>query len=198
MSSNFLVLLSDFCIMTDTVFKILSLFSPLIGIVISHFLFYKYTKKKVDEALERYKISYSGVFKERLDIYKQILKLLHELKFKIHQYAYARNKEIEDDIFSSFNNFIRYYSENKPFLNDKILECLKELVKELQECFDNFYLFKNTFNIEEGISPEERRLSSIKFTESIKKFRKDEPFSEIQDMLESEIRKELNIEQKKA
>lgn len=175
--------------------KIVYLVIPGLVAIIGNIIFYLIVKSRIDKSIEKHKISFSGVFKEKLEIHKKILKYVFDLKLKIQQYQYSGDKTIGEEIFSDFNSFINYYQMSQPFLNDDMLAGLKKLTKELQGCFDDFYMH-NSLNNTQGIDPQIRTDNLKKFFESGNKFKKNQPFKEIEDLLISEMRKDLNIENK--
>ncbi|HEY9045042.1 MAG TPA: hypothetical protein VIN08_04070 [Ohtaekwangia sp.] len=149
-------------------------------------------KRKIDNAIERHKISYSEIFKEKLEVHKQILKGIIELKSKIQQYQYSGNQDLAKEIFLDVNRFISHYQMNRPFIRTKILEGLKALTEELQKCFEDFYKH-NYLTTKEGIDPQIIVETLNKYFEAGNKFKKDEPFGQIEDLIISEMRADLKI-----
>ena len=82
---------------------------------------------------------------------------------------------------------------NQPFIKKKILDGLKELTIELQKCFEDFY--KHNYLItKEGIDPKIITETLNKFFESGNKFKKDEPFKQLEDLIILEMKSDLKIE----
>ena len=102
--------------------EFLKLALPALVTIIGNVVFYLIIKGKVDKSIESYKISYSGVFKEKIDIYKEILTQAYDLKIKIRQFQYFGKAEFGEQIKVDFNKFIRFYIINKPFLSETIMD----------------------------------------------------------------------------
>ena len=150
-------------------------------------------KNRIDKSIEKYKISYSGIYKEKIEIHKEILRQLFELKLKVQQYQYSGSQKLGEEIFTDFNKFINHYTINRPFLKHEIVTGLKTFTTELQGCFDDFYMHIS-LSKSEGIEPKIRTDALKKFFESDTKFKKNEPFKQIEDLLISEMKKDLKID----
>src|SRR5690606_242401 len=96
-----------------------------------------FVKSDLDKKLESYKAAYSGIFKEKLDVYKRLLFEMDELKDMLIRYA---NVGDEDDLFNriliSINNFSRQISNGSIFFNSSIANDFNNIKKEFQELFD--------------------------------------------------------------
>jgi hypothetical protein len=160
--------------------------------IIGNIIFYIIIKGKVDKSIETYKISYSGIFKEKIDIYKEILTKNYDLKNKIQQYQYFGTNEFGTEIRFEFNAFIRYYQINQPFLSESMIQYLKQITTELQECFDNFYMHNSTDG-KQGINPEMRTELLKKFFDSGNKFKKNNPFESLEKIIIDEMKHELQL-----
>jgi len=161
--------------------------------IIGNIIFYVIVKNRIDKSIERHKISYAGIFKEKIEIHKELLGQLFQLKLKIQQYQYSGNKKISEELYLDINKFILYYTINQPFLRQEIFDCLKEIRKELQSCFldfDKYYYLKA-----EGTDPQIRMETLKKFYESDGKLKKNEPFQRIEELIISEMKKDLRIEE---
>lgn len=172
--------------------KILSFIIPGLVAIIGNIIFYIIVKSRIDKSIERHKISYAGVFQEKLEIHKQLLKQIFDLKLKIQQYQYSGDTQIGQEIFKDFNVFINFYRMNQPFIKTEIFEGLVTLTKELQSCFDDFYMH-NSLSNERGLDPKIKTENLKKFFESGNKFKKNQPFKAIEELLISEMRKDLRI-----
>ena len=169
-----------------------SLFIPAILTLLGNILFYVAIKEKIDNSIEQFKISYSGVFKEKIEVHKTLLKLIYDLKSKIQYYQYAgNNDEMSNEIFMLFKGFIDYYTINKPFIKDEILHGLIAIREELQSCFDVFYTHNTLLKIE--LDKEQRIDLANKFFKAGEKFKTDEPFKSIESKIISEMKNELRI-----
>ncbi|MBN8649807.1 MAG: hypothetical protein J0L67_00155 [Cytophagales bacterium] len=172
--------------------ELLKLTIPGVVAIIGNLIVYVIVKRRIDNSIERHKISYSGIFKEKIEVHKQILKGLFELKLKIQQYQYLGNQDLAKEIFLDVNKFISFYQMNQPFIKPKILDGLKTLTKELQICFEDFYRH-NYLVTKEGIDPKIIHDTLNKFFESGNKFKKNEPFNQIEELIISEMKSDLRI-----
>lgn len=172
---------------------ILTLIIPGLVAVLGNIVFYSIIKGRVDKSIERHKISYSWIYKEKIEIHKEILRQLFQLKFKIQQYQYRGDQKLGEELFFEFNQFINYYTISQPFLKTEILNGLKSIRQELQGCFEDFHMH-NSLTRTPGIEPKIANEALKKFFESGNKFKRDEPFKQIEEMIISEMRKDLQIE----
>jgi len=113
--------------------------SSSIGAAIVNILFYWIVKSRIDKSIEKYKIAYSGIFKEKIEIYRKLLAMIYGLHYKLTQCV----NNISDDDFKcikeKFNAFIDFYLINQPFLSILLLEKLNVLKEEYQQCFEDSY-----------------------------------------------------------
>ena len=179
--------------MSEQTTIILSLIIPGLVAVIGNILFYVIIKGRIDRSIEKYKISYSGIYKEKIEIHKTILKYIFGLKLKIQRYQYTGDEDLSEELFNDFNDFVNHYSVNQPFLRTEILTSLKIITKELQSCFEDFYEH-NSLSKMEGIEPGIKKEGARKFFKSGNKFKKDEPFKQIEELIIQEMKLDLKIE----
>lgn len=180
--------------MFPNTFKILALIIPGLIAILGNIIFYAIIKNRIDKSIERHKISYAGIYKEKIEIHKNILKQIFDLKLKIQKYQYSGNKDLGKELFSDFTIFINTYKIGQPFLKKEIFDRLVKLTEELKGCFDNFYEYSSLSEYP-GIDPEIRIELLKKFFESGNKFKKDEPFKETEKDIVAEMRKDLKIEE---
>ncbi|MEY4834312.1 MAG: hypothetical protein RI980_427 [Bacteroidota bacterium] len=173
--------------------KILSFIIPGLIAVLGNLIFYLLIKNKVDKQIENYKISYSGIFKEKIEIHKYLLKMIYKIKKDIQQYQYFGNDEQFGQIRKDFNDFIEYYQINQPFLKEEIIQELKKMTKELQSCFESFSLYKVSEN-NQGLSKEAFKENQKKFIDAGNKLKLNEPFNTIEKCIIKEIKNDLKIE----
>ncbi|WP_207425685.1 hypothetical protein [Pedobacter sp. SYSU D00535] len=163
---------------------IIAIAAPAILTLLGNFLFYTWVKKRVDSNIEKFKITYSGVFKEKIDVYKSLLGQLHDLKLKVNQYQYHPEQSFQRAIMEDFNAVVRSYSVNKPFFSDAIHSLFKEFTVELRSVFEAF-------------ATAERAPRSVEadkgYWDAVNKLRKGEIFVAIEDKLVAEIRADLQI-----
>jgi hypothetical protein len=68
--------------------EILKTILPAAITVILNTIFYLLIKHKVERSLEKQKIAYSGVFAEKIKIYRELLKMTYEAKSAISLFEY--------------------------------------------------------------------------------------------------------------
>ena len=178
--------------MTENNIKILSFIIPGLVTILGNYIFYLLIKNRVDKQIENYKISYSGVFKEKIEIHKNLLKMIFDLKRDVQQYQYFENEESFNKIRTDFNNYIEYYLINQPFIKDEIIIELKQMTSELQECFEAFSLYKVSQN-NPGLSKEAYAENSKKYIEAGNKIKRNEPFKQIEEKILKEMKADLMI-----
>src|SRR5574343_541971 len=100
--------------------------TPVLLTLLGNLLFYVLIKNKVDKSIEENKIAYSGVFKEKLDIYRELLDKTYSIKKELHRIQYIGNKEELEKLMLDINNYIKFYTINQPFLSEEMLKNLKE------------------------------------------------------------------------
>ncbi|CAM1356385.1 hypothetical protein [Tenacibaculum halocynthiae] len=179
--------------MTENEIKILSFIIPGLVAIIGNYIFYLLIKNRVDKQIENYKISYSGVFKEKIEIHKNLLKMIFNLKRDVQQYQYFDNDESFNKIRTDFNNYIEYYLVNQPFIKEEIIKELKQMTSELQECFEAFSLYKVSQN-NPGLSKETYNENTKKYIDAGNKIKRNEPFKYIEEKILKEMKADLKIE----
>lgn len=166
---------------------------PAILTIIGNILFYLWIKQRVDNSIEKHKIAFSGIFKERVDIYKEILRQVYDLKQSIQQYQYFGTPEKAETIMLDINKFIKYYLINQPFLSDKMLAELKSLREEYQAVFDDFYMHHSVSN-KAGIDKETMTQLLNNYFKSGNKLKVDQPFKSLEETVIREMRTHLRID----
>ena len=173
--------------------KILSYFIPGLVAILGNYIFYLLIKNRVDRQIENYKISYSGIFKEKIEIHKKLLKMIFNLKKDIQTYQYFGDENLFEKIKNDFSDLIEHYSINKPFLRDEIYGKLKVMTSELQECFEAFSMYKTTRN-NSGLTKEQLNDITKKYIASGNKLKLNDPFKEIEEKIIDEMKSDLKIE----
>lgn len=168
--------------------EILGLIIPGLVAVLGNIIFYFVVKTKIDKSIEQHKISYTGIYKEKIDVHKEILRLLFDIKSKMHRYQNFGNAELASELMLDFNKFINHYTINQPFIRQELLEVLIEIRSELQLCFDDFYLYHATSSL-----PYTKAESIISFSNAVNKFRKNQPFQQLEELVIAEMKKDLKI-----
>jgi hypothetical protein len=148
-----------------------------------------FVKIYVDKSLESYKISYSGIFKEKIEIHRQLLKHIYSLKLKTQRYGYIGNDEMAKEIFQEFEEFINFYLINQPFIKPTTLELIKKLIAEYQESFETFY-FNISYKNHPGLDTETLKESALKSIASMNKF-KGKFFQDMENVIIADMRNDL-------
>jgi hypothetical protein len=183
-----------------TIWNVVKVFGPALLTVLLNIGFFLIIKKRVDQRIEKLKISYSGIFKERIDIYRELLSRIYDLKLRVQQFHYNGTNEniigkIEigrgaltlSNLQDEFSGLISFQLKNQPFISDHINLSVKTMIKELQQCLDSFCMAKAA----EGREGVEFLKDSIK---SMNKFKTNTPFKAIEDSIIEEMKTDLQIE----
>jgi hypothetical protein len=157
--------------------------------VLGNIVVYIIVKNKIDKSIQKYNISYSGVFKEKIDIYHKLLQIIYDLKSDIKSYHYTGDNHLENKILKDFELFLSFSLINQPYLSEKMLSNLATIREELEYCFEASHTYNS-----ELISPSsiQNEISKM-FFESGNKFKSNHPFADIEKNIIEEMRKELQI-----
>jgi len=156
---------------------------PAIITIIGNLIFYVWIKGRVDKTLERNKIAYGGIFKEKVEIYRELLKRTYEIKKELNRFYYSGKKEDSTEIMQKINDYIQFYLINQPFLSEQMLSDLKMLREEYQDILDKFY--RHIANSDAEFIDE--------FFKATNKLRSNGPFQEIENRIIYEMRNDLRI-----
>ena len=156
---------------------------PAIITIIGNILFYLLIKGRIDKSIEKNKIAYSGIFKEKVNIYRELLERTYGIKKDLNRFQYVGTKEEGTDIMRKINDYIQFYTINQPFLSDKMLTDLNQIRSEFQEVFDKFYMHITNSKSD----------NLTEFFEAGNKLKNNNPFKEIEERIISEMRKDLKI-----
>ncbi|ALM19823.1 hypothetical protein AAT17_00390 [Nonlabens sp. MIC269] len=156
---------------------------PAIITIIGNVIFYLWIKGRVDKSIEKNKIAYSGIFKEKVNIYRELLEKTYGIKKELNKFQYVGTKEEGTEIIQKINDYIQFYSINQPFLSDQMLAELNKIRAEFQDVFDKFYMHisnSKSDNLNE-------------FFEAGNKLKTNNPFNEIEKRIIKEMRNDLKI-----
>ena len=165
--------------MCNTEINMIEKYLPVIITVIGNIIFYLWVSKSI----ERNKIAYSGLFKEKVDIYRNLLDKTFKIKKELNRFQYLGKAEDRHEIMLKINEYIEFYTINQPFLSDNMIMDLNKIRGEFQEIFEKFYKHiagKNSENLEE-------------FFEASEKLKSNKPFDEIERKIIAEMRKDLKV-----
>ncbi|WP_313515138.1 hypothetical protein [Sphingobacterium sp.] len=106
--------------------------------VIGNVAFLAYVKNDLDKKLETFKIAYSGIFKEKLEVYKNLLERMDYTKSLVLNYGHSGNNfEVKPvEIMREINVFIKLIEHGSIFYNDSITKIVSEIRIEFQDVFD--------------------------------------------------------------
>jgi hypothetical protein len=173
--------------------SVLVVILPAILTVIGNIVFYLWIKRNVDNSIEKHKIAFSGIFKERVDIYKEILRQVYDLKESLQQYQYLGTAEKAETIMLNINKFIKYYLVNQLFLSENMLTELKFIREQYQAVFDDFYMH-HSISDEAGIDNETMILLVNNYFKAGNKLKGDQPFKLLEETIIREMRIHLRID----
>ncbi|WP_396173022.1 hypothetical protein [Flavobacterium sp.] len=159
---------------------------PVILTLVGNLIFYLFIKNKVDKSIEENKIAYSGVFREKIDIYRELLNKTYSIKKELYRIQYVGTIEDLNKLMYDINDYIKFYTINQPFLSDKMLTNFIIIRDEFQNIFDEFYKhFSNNKDLEE-------------FFKASSKLKENNPFDKIEQQIISEMKTDLKIDKTKS
>lgn len=176
---------------TNSIFQIVA---PSVITILGNIIFYLFIKGKIDKSIELYKISYSGVFKERIDVYREILNKLYLVKTLMLQYHLTGDKEEGNKFTVEITGFINFYLKNQPFLSDIMIKKLKNFQTEVQSVFNDSHQFYYLSPIK--LEPKMREEITLNFFEAGNKYKTNSPFSYIEKQIIKEMKNDLNTDRK--
>ena len=106
--------------------------------VAGNLIFYLWIKGRIDKSIEKNKIAFSGIFSEKILIYRELLERTYEIKKTLSLFQYSGTKEDGISIMESINDYIKFYKINQQFLSDKMLTDLNRIRSGFQEIFEPF------------------------------------------------------------
>ena len=177
--------------------SLLTVILPAIITILGNALFYVWLKARIDNSIEKHKVVFSGIYKERLDIYKELLKQMYDLKRQLQKYQNSGDPQGAETFKLDTNKFIRFYMINRPFLSEKVTSELIKLRTELQSVFEDLFMHHSLFQ-EKGIESKERTEFLKKFIEARNKLVKNDPFSELENRIISEVKAKLHLDRFKS
>lgn len=173
--------------------EFLKLILPGLIAVIGNLIFYIIVKNRIDKSIEKYKIAYLGVFKEKTEVYKSILQKSYDLRNSVYHYQFDKDPDkLKEEIHKEFNDFIRFYSINRTFISSSILQYLKDIKFQLESVFTSFN--EVGYMKSRQLTKEESNRITNGFFEASAKIRNnnpDNPFLILEEKIIEEIRSEL-------
>jgi len=170
-----------------------AIFSAL-AVTVINIVFYLFIQSKIERSIERSKIAYSGIYGQRIEIYREILGKIYDLKLSIQRYQYFYSDTDKDGqvIMDKINSFINYYLINQPFLSEKMITELNSIRSEFQFVFDNF-MHHHAMSNSHGLSDELRIEIVKKYIDAGNKLKSNNTFKKLEDVIICEMRKDLKL-----
>ncbi|GEM_PF-3061500 len=160
-----------------------------VATVIANVAFLAYVKNDLDKKMETFKIAYSGIFKEKLEIYKNLLERMDYTKSLVLNYGHSGdNFEVKPvEIMKEINIFIKLIDHGSIFYNDTISNIVSEIRIEFQDVFD---LSFRRFNLKQS---ELREGEFEEYLVKLGRLTRGTQYHELKEQLIKTIREEFNI-----
>ena len=109
-----------------------------VATVICNAVYIAFVKNQIDKKIELLKISYSGVFKEKIDYAKEMLIRLRDLKNSVDRFCNMGEASGIGigQITSEINSFIDFNVTASLFFDNEVVKSLDEIVNSLQKPVD--------------------------------------------------------------
>lgn len=164
--------------------------SPIIILIINvilNLIVYITLKRKIEV---KFQTRFSEMYKRKIEIYPKLLDDYYRLKKLIFSYYYSNNDKEITLISNLHLDLINFIKVNRMFISDNVNTYFNQLISELECCFNDIMLFNSLPHI---ITPEDKQKqdNSIK---AINKLKTDIPFLAIEEQINTQITKELSIE----
>lgn len=121
--------------------EIIFILAPAVVTIIGNIIFYKSIQSKAELSLQRYSITYSGIFMERLKVYRTLLEEIFNFKSVLLEHINDRKRE-DTEMIDTLNNFLRSYKINEPLLSDNLLNNVQKLERELRQISRELFYYK--------------------------------------------------------
>jgi len=171
--------------------EVLKLIVPGLVAAVGSAVFYWRVKSKIDKSIEAHKVSYAGVFKERIEIYKKLLEEIFEIEDTLSLRMNTMSRDDVNSITEKINAFIRFCWINQPFLSVSLFDKIENLRKEYVECFKDSHIGgekrKQKITMTEGIEQQMKSLNKLK----------GDHFKLIRNEIITQMRKDLQTDEKK-
>lgn len=111
--------------------------------VIFNAIYFAFVKKDIDRRMEQFKISYSGVFQEKINLYRQLLTSMDDLKVKILSYGHSGGDNFSEgqELKIEINKFIQLYEHGAMFYSRKIERICSDIRVEFQQVFESSFKY---------------------------------------------------------
>lgn len=111
--------------------------SAVISVAVNAFYFHFY-KRDEELKLEQYKTAYSGVFKEKLIIYKQLIIAMDDLRELAVNFGHSGQFSHDDSnkVMLEFNKFVKLNKIGSIFYDNEMSSKVKLISNEIREVLD--------------------------------------------------------------
>lgn len=146
-----------------------------------NYLFYRFIKTDVENKIHQNNISYSGVFREKIDIYRELLEKTYDIHLILVKMSLNGTKEDGKTTILLLHEYKRFYSVNRPYLSEVVLNHFIKLFEEYKGIWEKLYKY-NSQNNTDGFS---------EFLNASKTLTATNLFSQIEKQLIEEMKVEL-------
>lgn len=107
---------------------VIIILTPLLTLLVNY-VTYKFIRAKMEQKIHQNNIAYSGIFQEKIKVYREFLEKIYDLKLLIDIYRVAENQENTKNVALLLFEFMRFYNINRPFLSNSIHEDARKFQK---------------------------------------------------------------------
>lgn len=100
--------------------------TPLLTLL-ANYIFYRFIKADVDKKIHQNNIAFSGIFQEKIKVYRQLLEKIYDLRLLINLYDEFETKEDTKTTALHILEFTKFYEINRPFISDAIHQASEKL-----------------------------------------------------------------------
>ncbi|MEG9326554.1 hypothetical protein V6B16_01275 [Salinimicrobium catena] len=151
-----------------------------------NYLFYRFIKGDIEQKIHQNNISYSGVFQEKLEVYKGLLEKIYITESSLKKLVIQGKNQKE--VLAYIDDFLKYATINQPFLTEKMIKDLRALRIEFSNIlWDANNLLVAKSDVINNTSPE----TFDSWLAATKKIMKEEPFTEIKERIMKQMKSDL-------
>jgi hypothetical protein len=172
----------------------LKLLIPAILTIIGNALFYRYIKIKSEQSIQKYSIAYSGIFMERIKVYRALLEKIFDLKLCIQEHIVS-DKEDPDELTIKFNSFIRDCKVNEPLLSEKLSQNLNKLDSEFREIAHQTLVSLNKNSFKKGKGDMSEVIEKVREVKRLRdKLHNNKTLSLIESNLVNDMKEDFKVD----
>lgn len=160
-----------------------------IATIVCQAIYFAFVKRDIDERIELFKISYSGIFKEKVEHYKQLLIKMEALRSSVLQYSNSGQASglKPEQVMAEINDLIRFNDYAKMFLSSNVSTRVTRVITSLQDVFDTS--FENFMLQNHGASNE----SFKNYLTKLSSLLKGEEYNRLKSEIIGEIRSDFGL-----